>query len=153
MAFLHNHDPPGDGVHSPHASLWRLWPQHLPSLRSTCTDGHTKPQQGNFLHEERATHKRPLYLLMLVWKPSTLVFTAAIRSKIFSCGLRIKSSAHSIMSVCRERRFVQREEKLACMATPKSFPSSIFGMRCWIQQDTCRSSNPRLQIDGRLQRP
>lgn len=23
------------------------------------------------------------------------------------------------------------------MATPKSFPSSILGMRCWIQEDTC----------------
>ena len=76
----------------------------------------------------------PAYLLMLVWKVSALVFTAPILSKIFSCGETIIHSSLKFDIIwINNHVWMWCTQKCTWMATPKSFPSSILGMRCWIQ--------------------
>lgn len=78
------------------------------------------------------TNVATAYLLMLVWKLSALVLTAVILSNIFSCDEEGKMMLNFSYSVAKIHK------KGTWIATPKSLPSSIFGMRCWIQQETYR---------------
>lgn len=74
---------------------------------------------------------------MLVWKVSALVFTAPILSKIFSCGEKNNSQLIEIWhNLIKYYVWMWCTQKRTWMATPKSFPSSILGMRCWIQPVT-----------------
>lgn len=61
-------------------------------LSSDKLDADCKCSEGkwwNFTPLPQHRHFYSTYLLMLVWKPSTLVFTAVILSKIFSCGEKV----------------------------------------------------------------
>lgn len=48
----------------------------------------------------------------------------------------LEKMSSSVKCVC-ETELVFWSGEITWMATPKSFPSSIFGMRCWIQEETC----------------
>lgn len=66
-----------------------------------------------------ATHLFPSYLLMLVWKPSTLVFTAPILSRIFSWSRKERVftcfghtvSAHRKMG-CSQKSYLDGDAKV-----------------------------------------